>query len=864
MTRPAPSKPRAFLFNVLWLIAVAGNLVVSVLDYIVWSKGAIGEHIYHRLVGSGWGHYAVAGGAAALAAIVVPAAYLASLDRRRGGRPVVRLYLLWLGLAFSLAGYLLGTAGVGPDNYPVIVGSAVLVLLFPLIPIWLESVLGQGKIRAAERMLRAGRPGAALPIVRLGLVFQPGDPAGERVYGLALSRRGREAQARPYLEDAYARGDRSPDLLLALAGAEEAEGDFVKAARLLEELQAVQPAPEHFERLIRLWLATGQEETALVTLQRLSPDERLAWGETLQNLLFARRDVQGLVSLAAEMEKDGPPFNRSRICFERLLELAPEDPVILEAAADLWERAGDRVGALNLLERLAALENPPRPELLRRLAAHYEAQGRAGDALRRRAQLVEVGAATLNEKLMVVDDLFSRGEYDKVISLIANDEVLRSHGRAACTLAFALYESGRSEAALEQAAAARAQNPPEDLAAELSSMEASIRAQRLSGELAALAARVEAEPDNLDLRFEYLDRLAASRAMDRVVVLLEELLAQRPELRSRVTEEVTAMLERHGPAARLISYLADLHLRQGEWDAAYELAEKVAAASLHSAEVLHSWTLKILRGNPEHTPSLLSEARFSLATGDPVTALARLDQYACYGGERTPEVMRLELDAAQGAGQLERADAVGQELLALDPDDLELKLRLAKVASDRKDYTVSLDRLKAVAEVEPERPGLQLLIRRTEEQEKEARIEAIRTELAGGAQNPDLREEMGDLLHDLGRLNEALVEYQRAAHAGPERNVARAKLAYVLARKSLYSDAEEALARTELSPEQPAEEQGRLKALFYRTAELMQDDHEEARALSLYKRIFNVDAGYNDVLARIEHLQRLAEKKRKR
>jgi tetratricopeptide (TPR) repeat protein len=142
------------------------------------------------------------------------------------------------------------------------------------------------------------------------------------------------------------------------------------------------------------------------------------------------------------------------------------------------------------------------------------------------------------------------------------------------------------------------------------------------------------------------------------------------------------------------------------------------------------------------------------------------------------------------------------------------------------------------------------------ERRKVAHIERLRTELTLHPRSAEILEELGDLLLADGKINEAVVEYQKAAHIGPEFRRARAKLGFCLARKGLHAESEEAYSEIDLQPSLPPEELNYLKDLFYDGALLMEKDRESDRALGLYKRISRVDMGFRDVLARIERLTR--------
>lgn len=883
--KPALRRSRATAFAATWALAMAGNLAAAYLNFVIWSKGSGpgGDTLYRTLTADTGLNLSLALGGIALAAALVPVAHFLSYDRARARRPAFMLYGLWLSLAISGAAGALGAMRVLTLLDPPVAVAVVAALVAPLVPLWIESALGRAKIGAAHAMLKSGRHGAALGFARIGLNLRPGDVAGERTFGLALQGRGHAAEALPYLHGSYDRGDRDPGLLAALADAEETAGDTARAAALVEELHAARPDRLLFERQIRLWLASDQGDRALAALGALPDTERHGtWADTLADLMLERRDFAGLLALDSGMEPDGAPFARSRGLLERMLAAGCADEKVIVRMADLAGRAGEPAAALDALVRLETAKGAPDAELSRRIAALHDNLGQPADAFRRRAALVEAGEGTAAEKLTVLEEMFARARYADVTRLAEGDPILRTHRRAGALHALSLEETGRPEDALAAAVEVRAAGTDPELAPRLTAMEQGIRQRRDSDQLARLAARVEAAPDDLELRLDYLDKLVAARMVDRVVVDLDSLLTRDPTKRALVIETLDGMVSRHGPNFRLATYLADLRLRDGDWDGAFEIAERLAADSLHPDTVLHDWAGKVLRGQPSHAAALLSEARYHAKRREAVLSLEWLDRYRAAGGPENGATMRLEFDQAAAVPDRDRADRAADALLALDPDDAAVLSQHAETALAAGDYDAAVERLRRLLAADPDRPSLRTLIRQTEEKAKRARIDAIRSLLAPridsgmapAAADRDLMEELGDLLHDLGNMNEAIVEYQRAARGDENRDIARAKLGYVLVRKDMSDEADDAFAEARLLDGTGAGDGlggaaagarlEQIKGLFFAAAEILEKNGHEARSLKLLKRVFAVDAGFRDVVPRIERLNKLLTRQRRK
>jgi len=862
---PRPSRSKAVVFTILVLLSVVINAACGIMSYSLYSGGAILQQIYDYLANHDLSFFVwVAAGVGLLGTVFTIAAYALSFDYRRTGRPIVRLWLLFTSFAVFLSGLLLGAASVQPENVPAILGAGVACLAFPLPILLIERALGRGALRSALRFLESNSPTSARASARTALVLLPGQPACLIAYGLALSAAGRHEQALPYLLYAEQHEDvLSTRTALALADAWETVGNPQKTIHYLDNVPAEAAPPGLLARQVRLWLDNDQHERARAAIAGMSPTDRRPWREEYLQLLVVNRDRDALRALCSEVHADDePPYERSVGCLKQLLALFPSDIQALLELVNIQKelKNGEAVAALQ--EEVLRLDED-QAEIRRELVNYYWERGHRADLLRHLNRLLLSGGATTAEKLRLLEETYSEGDFLRVEELVAQEVDLGNNPRALFILASTLTDAGREDDALERLAQAKRIASDDKLLKKIESLHARIRKDQVNKGIVELQQRVALSPGDLDVKFDYLDHLVAARQADRVVVELDDMLHVQPGLLDRVEKEIRVMLSRHGKNRRLMDFLGDIYLRNREYDKAFDLYERRAQGEMDAPEILHAAAQKILELNPHHAPSLQAEMRYYHGTGRGQEALAALDQISESNRPADKaETLRIELDAAEQAGNLQRAIAAGTALLEHTPKDAALMARIARIHIQQEDYDAAISLLQSATELEPDDIQLRRQLRSAVEQKKQRRMAAIKTELAAHPGNRDLMEELGDLYHDFDQLNDAITWYQKAGLNDPERRVPRAKLGYLLARKGLFTDADESLQEADLNPSLSEEEQEKLKNLFFITAQLMEEESETERALNLYRRIFRVDAGYRDVVTHVERLQ-VSEKKRK-
>ncbi|MGC8740165.1 MAG: tetratricopeptide repeat protein [Candidatus Sumerlaeaceae bacterium] len=853
------NRKRDLLFTLATLVAMVANVAGAVLNYVLWSDGLVLHDLYTSLV-------ELAGPVAAAlffsCTTVSALAYALGLDPMRPKRPHVRTWLLVTSYFSFLGGYFLGRWQVNLDNVVAVGIAAFVVVALASAWVWAEGVLGRLFIKLARQALDNAPATIAYWWAKIGLMLCPSHRIGENILALSLARLGKCMGADRYLLQAYEDGERDADLCNVLGQLAECQGDLKRAADFYEEAHHLSPSTALFRKLIALWEKTGQKRKALEALQKLHVNERHHWAEHICELTFEVGSFEEIKALCKEYEHDGPPFTRAKEAYLRALRHHPRDRSLLEALADLAHRTNELELEKESLLQLIQLF-PNETGYRRRLIEILRWQGRLDEILAQLDFLIDLGDATREERLEAANEHFARANYDRVEQIIASSPALEHSMEAGWLLAYSYFEQGRIPEAQKQAQ--RAEKLPEDnspeVRARLTSLQHRIREFLLDQELEELSRKVEQTPDDLELRFQLYDRLTARGNADRVVVALEELLHGRPELLEHVMREVEKLVERYGHTSRLMAYLADLYLRQHKWDEVFKLYQILSEETIAGAHVLLEGAQKILHENPHHLPSLLFLAQNAAEAGRNESALNYLDRYVAAGGEKNATVLRLEFELALSLGLEDRARDAGYELLKIDSSNKPLLVTLAQLAAKRKQFSEALALAVRAQALDPGDPAVRELVKNYQEKERRARIEELRNSLTNDPEKDGLVHlELGDIYHDLGQLNDAIVEYQKATLAPDSSNVAAAKLGYVLAFKGLYDDARDMLSRVQLSPKDRSDEAAKLKALLYRAAELMEKDGEIAAALQTFKRIFHVDAGYRDVVAKIEKLQRMQKK----
>jgi len=798
----------------------------------------------------------VLGVATVLPALLIVAAYMASFRSRAPRRPVVGLYLLsfsifWLALAY-------GTTSMGSETFftpiPLAISGVGLLVLSTSIRL-IEILMGKVCMVFGNVLLKGQRWQAASNLLGVARLFLPGDEVVARNEGLALYEIGEAARALEILVGAYRRGERDARLIRTLADS-VFQLDDAMACDVLADALRLEPNNAKFGRkLIELHLRQNRPVEALPVLEKFCDLNDLEDVCLLGRLNAEQGNVERALQLAGRaMELEGAPYKRTLADLQILAMQAPNNPAVLAALADLNEKIKNRDEAvswyLNLLE-----VQPENADARRRLIHLYRELNRLDQTLPHYRALLRQEPDLPDLALEYAQLLEDRQDFEKALKVFQDFAARHPEDyRFAYHSAVCLFGIGRLPEASEALERARASAPAAERP-RVQSLLARIQAVQVENELALLREKAHGENARLEDRLDYIERLVTYGQAEQATRELDLVLEQQPTQKARVTRFVEDMLERGGQQFVLLNLLADVYLKDRDFDRCHELYEGMARQSLHPDEILADGCRQILRQQPNHLPSLKSQATLLVKGGHHRDAARVLGKILDLSPPARDDLVPMLFEVYYQLGDADRAIPYGEELLSRDPRNLNLHLRLRELFIKRDDHRGAIRIIKQALELAPDNRQLREMLQESELRLKESQLELLREQLEALPDQPALLHEMADLYLEFARLNDAITAYQKAAQnaEGNLRNLCLIKLAHCLASKQMFDLADETVRELDLREKDP-EHLEEIKRHLYEVALLLEEHEQLERALQIHKKLFKIDAGYKDVVTRIEAL----------
>jgi len=801
----------------------------------------------------------VLGAANVLPIFLILYAYVTSLKSRAPRRPVFGLYVLGLGIFWIALAY--AAISLGGETFvtpiPLAAGGAAILLLAGSVRL-LEIVFGGFCLALGNALLKKQRWQAAAGLLGLAQRFLPGNEAVARNRGLALYEMGEAAQALEILVEAYRHGERDPRLIKTLADSLFQLDETLAGEVLADALQLDPHNAKLGRKLVELHLRQNRPADALPVLERFYDSNSLEDVCLLGRLNAEQGNIERALQLTRRaVELEGVPYKRSLADLQVLAMQAPDNKDVLAALADLNDRIRNREEAvswyLNLLE-----VQPENSDARRRLIRLYREMNHLDQALPHYRALLRQEPDSPDLVLEYGQVLEDRQDFDKALKIFQDLAARHPQDfRFSYHCAVCLFGLGRLAEAADIIERARADAPASERP-RIQSLAARIQAAHVEHELGALREQAHRDGASLELRLGYVERLIAYSQGEHATRELDLLLEQYPAEKTRIIRFIEDMLPRSGQQFALLNLLADIYSKERDFDRCHQLYEQMARQSLHPDEILADGCRQILRQQPNHLPSLKSHAGLLIKGGHYREAARVLGKILELSPPARTDLMPMLFEVYYQLGDTDRAIPYGEELLTRDAQNLNLYLRLRELFVKRDDHAGAIRILKHALELAPDNRQLREMLSESEVRLKENRLELLRQQAELAPDQPALLHEIGDLHSGFGRLTDAITAYQRAAQnaEGNLRALCQIKLSHCLANKQMFDLADETLRDLDVREKDP-DHLDDIKRFLCEVGQLFELDEQFDRALQIFKKLFKIDAGYQDIVGKIEALSHL-------
>lgn len=796
--------------------------------------------------------------------LLVILGYLVSLNPRARSRPWVTMTLGAFAAGFTAGAALYAwvyqtlDARLWLSAVAAGAGASALVLGFELFNRWLWQSL-------VNKFDKRNMGSAALMFSRLALLWRPGQDALLLSVSMELFRRGARGEHAENLRRAYEEGKRTPELLellCQLAASEKRPDEYL---RYLRDLHEMFPEDEQLRgAFLEELLEQKRHPEALAHMEKYGvpddEDELERYGTLLVEAGEHERALEAAARLAA---LEGIPMRRADAIVRAVLAADEDNLEAINLLADWAGRMARRDQQIRWLERSYSLDSSQRARGAK-LAELFEAAG----MMNRLEELLE----SMREDRPTDDELGFR--YAKVLH--ANGRTARAidvfkhlldrgmdDAELHLSLAQACFEAERLEDAQRAVEAGKKATKDEESLAALKTLERRIERAAFSAELAQMLEESEQRPEDLDLQIRTLDRLVAAKHSDRAVAHADQLLRHHPAERPRVVSVL-----REGLAAtseggfQLLNFLADLQVAEGDFDEALETVNLMARRSLNPATAIRDGAQKILRRSPHHLKTLRSMGDMYKDLGQFTEMIHAYSLYLANGGEESEAMDRALANAYMSLNDYPSARRFVNSLLKSAEGEesreqnRELLRRVIPMAIDSGHAEDAAEYQKQFETLAPGDKEARKLRQSVNEALGRERFAFLQKEIEAGKGDGTTLEELGDICMDQKDHNQAITYYQRAARQPGASPIPKVKLAYAFACKRMFDLAGETLAEITLKIDDDPAQLEDMMTWMYRTGEVLEEAHMYDRASRLFKQLMKVDAGYKDVIQRVEKLSR--------
>lgn len=796
--------------------------------------------------------------------------YLLSFDIRRERRPqflvmttaaaaaipfgfVIREYM-------GAEQYLLSTRPE-PDLYLAAAAAAcaLAMVLLVLTFEWINRILWDSLAKTFDEKDMAG---PALVASRMSLAFRPGQPGMLRSVALARFRNGVRGDAVDVLLSLHREGKSDPDVLEALCKYANEQEDRAAYLGYLTELHAMLPEEKEIrDTLMETLVEQGKYREALELMEEHGVPEDEEWLERYAMVLLEEGMTDRATDVCRKLgEVEGIPFRRSQRLLREVLSRMSECVPALNILAGQANRMAQRDQRIRWLEK--SLEADPSQSAVRdQLVEIYRALGQSVRLEELLRPLVEANPRDLALQFEFAEILHQNDSTDRALSLLERNNVEEDAPVGALVLEAQIrFERQDWEGARRVARKAVDRQPAEAESRQVELLLGRIEKAVLTEEVAAIVEEARANPEDIDLQLTALRKLIEGGHAEKVVGLVDEILGAHPEQRERITDYLREYVKKPQVPFVILNLLGDHLSGMGKFEETIEVMDLMAERSIDPVGTVREASQKVLRRSPHHLPTLRFLGEFYQKHGRFTDMIHSYALYLSHGGEETEPMVRALARAYLTLGDYPNAKRFVDRVLAIKEDEPDLLKQIIPLAIKAEQAEDAGEFLKKLEILDPRDRELKKIRERVNQALGQRRFAFLQREIESGKGGSQTLEQLGDLASEMERFDDAITYYQRASRDKENPVLARrcqAKQALAYMKKRFDDFAMETLQEIRIDHEKDKpEDLDLIMDILYQIGDMMMEFKLFDKAERIFKQICKIDAGYRDVLKKVESLRR--------
>lgn len=784
--------------------------------------------------------------------------YVGSFLTPRTKRPRVRVTLMMVAWSLVLGGWWYGANRGTPEDILEWAVLVVCVIAPPTLLLVIESATGSTLIKSGRRRFKREDYEGAVTLLKAGHIFRPDNKRLVKQIGECYFHLHRWGPAEEWLREVRRITPSDHEVVWPLAEMALRRKEWNEAIPLISEHLDLHPRDERaWLQLCDAYLAINKIAKAVEAYEHIEHGESIERQARLVELYLRQGDRLRALKAAQRIRAMEPAPHEHFVKFvERILDADPTMMVALEAMAQHAEELGRPADLHHWREQILSLR--PADTKLRRQIMEYHRKKNEVHRVEKHLQVLLEGENPDKEDLLeMIDLVMNRRSWDDLGKWL---DLAREHFPEAWEFilidAQLALEHGEHERCFKLCHMARARTTNPEGLRRVENMMTRLERDQSASRLQALREAISKSDNPVPLRWELVEKLIVLGSIDTIAAELDEILRSDPDQAPRVDAMLEDLLQKNPFNYALLHLHRDLQLKRGDYDGVFETSKHMAKKSMTPEETLREAAEMILQTCPDHVLSLRWLSDHSLKSGDPERAvdLSRRWLAADPEAHRSPDNLQRLFDALCRNHDLEGAIEVSKVLAEAQHRTYDNLRALAALYQHHGQLVEAQVCLRQALEIDDSDPAVHRAIRQLDEQMQMDRIQEVEDLIAQGRGTPALHREVGDLLYEMGRHTEAIKHLQRAADDPAQANICKAKIAHALGLRGLLDLAHETIEEVVLESAD-ARELDMLKAIHYDLAVMFLEDKKRDRARDIFKAIFRVDAGFRDVVERLERMK---------